>query len=977
MEQSPHPNPVSAIIGATSSMLAAAGPEQQAPWLFTRSWLAALQYESFGRDVRHLDQAQNDFDQLPADFPSRSKLAMMLAGMRIREGLEHPPFQDRQRTAALAEVANTDPHPVPGWSTAYSSFRVLSLMADNSESVPGFNPRAALAEVEEHAAVLGQNEAYSPMIAMARMQLGQKISAMEFDAARADEVARSANSFADRMSGSNGSRWTGARLLGEMSGLQAAAIRGDYETIMRRLPQLMEAARSLPHDDPHRADFERMNAMLGPFLNMAVPFMTGQGNSGAAGKAGFPANSSSNPGPAGIALEQLQLFERLVEQPGLSDSERAFNLTNLAAAEMTADTLPLLDKAAEHVQRALTLSGEHDLRRAFYLATAGSVYLHRRDLNRSFDDLATAVSLLEQAVEKAGSAQHAVWTLASQQLAIAYRISGRKELARKVSLGALRGYSWSVLLQSGAAEMHEMAYGATSQAIALARWAMEDNDPESAAVALDMGRGYILYAATETRDIDSRLTTMGERSLAQRWRQALATSMPNDMPTDLRRQVVSTLAGVPLTADGSLTASPAESSTRLLDPPSVHEIRAALRKLESDALVYLVPRDGQKYAGAAVIIPVDDEPSWMYLPELDSAALAEFGRYAATLGRAATEPDTDAESTTRDVSSRSAAAVDAVCDWAWSVAIGPLLEERLVLPEGRPARLVLIPMQDLARVPWHAARRRTDEGLRYALQDVSFSYAASARMLCASAWQSAVPLTDDGLVVGDPDTAGHGRSLPAARAEALAVHEHFYPAARYVGRLADGTEAAAGAGSRNDVLRWLADPEGGAMVHFACHGVVRSGRTSGPGTSAGQETSYLLLDGGRRLTAEELVDTLAARAGRGIGLAVLAACGSAESGRGYDEAFSLATTFLASGTRSVISAQWSVPDAPTSVLMFMVHHFLRDGGLAPQDALRAAQLWMLGERVPPESMPDVLRAHLDPESAPRLEEWAAFVHYGQ
>ena len=86
------------------------------------------------------------------------------------------------------------------------------------------------------------------------------------------------------------------------------------------------------------------------------------------------------------------------------------------------------------------------------------------------------------------------------------------------------------------------------------------------------------------------------------------------------------------------------------------------------------------------------------------------------------------------------------------------------------------------------------------------------------------------------------------------------------------------------------------MLHLACHGVV----TDGGGTD---DTSYLLLDGGARLSAEDLVRALRASPRLDLGLAVLAACNSGVSGRGYDEAFSVATALLASGTRSVINTQ--------------------------------------------------------------------------
>src|SRR4029078_12561653 len=98
------------------------------------------------------------------------------------------------------------------------------------------------------------------------------------------------------------------------------------------------------------------------------------------------------------------------------------------------------------------------------------------------------------------------------------------------------------------------------------------------------------------------------------------------------------------------------------------------------------------------------------------------------------------------------------------------------------------------------------------------------------------------------------------------------------------------------------------------HGVIETG----PDTS----TSYLLLAGGSRLTAHEVVELMTRSPQRDIGLVVLAACRTGRSIHGHDEAYSLGTAFLTRGVRTVLSTQWQVPDNATSVLMYMFHHYL-------------------------------------------------------
>jgi CHAT domain-containing protein len=79
----------------------------------------------------------------------------------------------------------------------------------------------------------------------------------------------------------------------------------------------------------------------------------------------------------------------------------------------------------------------------------------------------------------------------------------------------------------------------------------------------------------------------------------------------------------------------------------------------------------------------------------------------------------------------------------------------------------------------------------------------------------------------------------------------------------------------------------------------------------------------------------------------------------------------------VISSQWSVPDSPTSILMYLFHHYLRDGGLAPVAALREAQISMIERRPLPDSMPEDLRAYARDVDTSDILNWAGFFHAGR
>jgi CHAT domain-containing protein len=110
----------------------------------------------------------------------------------------------------------------------------------------------------------------------------------------------------------------------------------------------------------------------------------------------------------------------------------------------------------------------------------------------------------------------------------------------------------------------------------------------------------------------------------------------------------------------------------------------------------------------------------------------------------------------------------------------------------------------------------------------------------------------------------------------------------------------------------------------------------------------------------------------------LAACTTGVAGAHHDEAFSLSTAFLAAGARTVFGSLWAVPDAETSLLMYLVHHFLATESCDPVDALHRAQLWMLDPaRRPPPGMPMELARHAAGDTVAAPASWAAFTHYGR
>ncbi|WP_329016473.1 CHAT domain-containing protein [Micromonospora rifamycinica] len=629
--------------------------------------------------------------------------------------------------------------------------------------------------------------------------------------------------------------------------------------------------------------------------------------------------------------------------PDASDTVRALHLMARGGLAMRPDDAPdpeRLEAGLDDLRAVVASLPRHHPHRVMSLTSLGLGLARRAEVGGALADVDEAITVLEEARTLAGDETHPVWSLVNELLTMLLRRRGRGSLARQAALEGLRGYAWQVLRQPEPAAARVAAREAVEAAVGIASGCLAEHQPADALRALDAGRGLLLFATTAWRDPYTGLVEAGYPDLADEWR---ATEHPSPR---LRDRVLAAL-----TRDSGL-----------LDPPDIAEIQRALRRLAVDALVYLVPATASS-PGWAVIAPVEGPPRYLALSLLSIGAGTDVERYLTAL--ATRDPET-----TREVGSVDpdvfADRLDALCGWAWKAAMKPVVEP--YLDAERVPRLVLVPMGDLARVPWQAAR--APDGT-YLVQRVVLSQAASARMLCDTATAERVPTARTGLVLADPDTGDRADGLRSARLEAYGIHQVFYPGATYVGRRPDGSVSPSGAGSPDDVRSWLR-AEGtpaGSLLHLASHGVME--------TAPATASSRLLLAGGD-LTADELVEVMTGVDRRPVGLVVLAACHTGRSIHGYDEAYSLGTMFLAAGARSVLSTQWSVPDGETSLLMYMFHHFLVAEGHPPGDALRRAQMWMLDDRRrPPRHMPPALRRMLDDTDPVRVVAWAGFTHWGQ
>ncbi|AEM85424.1 CHAT domain-containing protein [Streptomyces violaceusniger] len=561
-----------------------------------------------------------------------------------------------------------------------------------------------------------------------------------------------------------------------------------------------------------------------------------------------------------------------------------------------------------------------------------------------------------------------------------------REAALAARSEALVRLSADVLLQLGSEHGLTVARFGSAQALWLAYWTTVCGRPADAVHALELGRALVLRAAAASRGIPELLEARGHPDLARQWRAEVAADAPRpDTADPLRPGTPATPSGqstgpqIPGTlrrrALEALGAGSGADAWKLLGPPDLPSLTAGLTAAGADALVYLVPGQHPGMPGLALILRPgtgDARPTVLKLPLLTpgSPPLERYLDATARRSRAAADAQADAGPRMERDGQWEAALRD-LCDWAWPAGMGPVLAA--VGPLHQPPRIVLVPCGPLGAVAWHAAR--TPYGTdgrehRYACEDAVLSYAPSGGEFLRAATRDRLPTTAGQVLVADPEL-----SLVWAEIEAEALRAACYPEGLRYGEFPTATAIDA-PGTPEDILAVL--PGGGspvAVLHISCHALAGPDPTRSAlwlaAPPAGPE------DAGR-LTVARILDGAATGQPAAAGpLVVLSACETDLSTRDHDEALTLSTALIARGAADVIGSRWAVHDATTALMMAVFHDFVTSQGLAPVDALRAAQLWMLDPRREP---PPTLHGELCDEAArtdlDRIHLWAAFTHQG-
>ncbi|GAA2339337.1 CHAT domain-containing protein [Streptomyces violaceusniger] len=496
-------------------------------------------------------------------------------------------------------------------------------------------------------------------------------------------------------------------------------------------------------------------------------------------------------------------------------------------------------------------------------------------------------------------------------------------------------------------------------------------------------------------------------------RSALARVMPTGpapglaIPSTLRRRALEALRR----PEGG-----SEALRGLLGAPGIGELRDGLRATGADALVYLVPGQGTA-GGVAVLVPSTGEPMALPLPGLGALGREPLERYldAGARRSAVSEQGMDAHA---EAHRGWEAALEGLCDWAGPAVLAPILDaldaraadgrgkardEREKANDGpgkahdgrekakngpgqpdAPVRLVLVPCGNLGAVPWHAARLpgpRADarRPYAYACEVAVISYAASGGEFLRAARRGRVPASERAVLVADPSG-----DLTWAQDEVTALRTAYYTEALLYGWHEDAPANAPG--TPDDVLSHL--PGGPAapaasLLHLVVHGLAGLRPTdsalhlAAPESAAAPDPADTPDLG--RLTVTRILDVPAGERAATGPLIVLSACETDLSSRDHDEALTPTTALLARGATDVVGSRWKVSDSASAALMVVFHHHLTVAGLAPPDALRAAQLWMLDhDRRPVPGLTGLLLAETQSDAGglARAVSWAGFIHQG-
>ncbi|SFK21693.1 CHAT domain-containing protein [Streptomyces pini] len=784
----------------------------------------------------------------------------------------------------------------------------------------------------------------------------------------------------------------GAACLRIRNRLTAAQENGDVTAVDRLIEELLDLDHELPEP-----------SVWGGAL---VPFMLGLAHLTRA----FLTRDVRDVRKAGVHIEEA--LEAPVETPAIRDLldsgwAAAFSLSGALESDP--------GRVAEGIRRTRSVLGRAGITFDFEARTRGLVASGLSLLHRLTGDVAA----LDEAVGEVREALAALppggtpvsaslyWDLASLHADRAAARPGTPEAdedllaAVAAARDSLRATAADVLLQLGVRHGLRVARQGADHGRVAASWALRVGRTEEALACLEAGRSLVLGAAAESRGVADRLEALGAADLAAQWREAAPA------PPPLRQEEAESPLKVLSALTGGTPGLPGDVRSRALEllrgqqgrtdeqSPSetVAGLRAGLARAGVDALVHLLPGTGAEDGALVVTTPAGPVRA-VPLPALSQegrGAVDAFVRAGTERQRLLDTPfDAVSPQERKRVAGRRRQAFEEVCRWAGEV-LSPVLDalglwERALAESGLGAepggggtgpeavRLVLVPCGDLGVVPWPAAVLRPPSGLAgpdtvRACEVAVVSHAASGREFLRSSARSRMsPKERPALVYHGDDR------LAWAEDEIRLLHQFYYPRAE---RRLDEDDAA-GPATPEAVLSLLGGraEAPASMLHLSCHGIAGPDPTTSalklaPAEEAGGTDRPLTLT-----TLLEAPHDGEAYRSRGP-LVVCGACETDLTTRDHDEALTVTSVLVHRLAADAVGARWAVDDGESEILMLVLHDRIT-AGLAPPDALRAAQRWMLtepGRRFCVRALEKVRPARWNRDFCD-TDTWAAFVHHG-
>jgi len=379
----------------------------------------------------------------------------------------------------------------------------------------------------------------------------------------------------------------------------------------------------------------------------------------------------------------------------------------------------------------------------------------------------------------------------------------------------------------------------------------------------------------------------------------------------------------------------AQKSTVNAQPPTIAQIKQIAQTHKATLVEYsIVPGNDFKFQGK-LKAPAADLFIWVVSP----TGKVEFRRVDLKFLQEGT-PATSIEDlvrVSRDLNGPGAARSQQVRKQLHQLLIEPIAD---LLPKDANERVIFIPQESLFLLPFPALE---DSSGQYLIQKHTLLTVPAIQVLDLTRQQqqrlatkySGVIQGKDALVVGNPKMPADLEPLPSAEEEAIAI-----------GQILNTKAIVRDQAIKVDIVKQLPNAR---LIHLATHGLLSDLKKVGvPGAIALTPSSN---DDGFLTSGEILNLKLNAQ------LVVLSACNTGRGKITGDGVIGLSRSLITSGVPSVVVSLWSVPDAPTSLLMTEFYrNFQKNPDIA--QALRQAMLMTMKE-------------------TPNPYNWAAFTLIGE